>query len=722
MFYVLRIIFSWVSSYSYDFHRQWCSFKDTLPSFDSASALYPVFLPVIVAVLLLSSFEEPFIANCVLGLSAFPVHLMPLILFQSSFLVPFSYNHEMGHWLLSVIPLIVLQHLESGITSYSFVAAPPFSMDARSQIENLALLYPLHQSLLSILHHLTSSSLLQAERQLLSISLINLYIFSEIPPTIILKAVIWINGLGLLLTCRPVIKMSLFSSRIPKWRFYQKHYEVRDSRGLFSSIKELFQRTAGHEKRKSSITYYTKSDADEDEEYNYSDQVDQRSGKLRTVGNGDYMLPYTDAKSAADSVNILGYHVPFEADDAEVSSSSKQCHDKRSSSNDRSEWRILLKIFKLNKVLHAIYVYIMLVVIILWPFRSYISRQALDGHEAIGWIIGYLFGDIHFLRDWIEYSLNSWIPVSMASFATSLLPGLEQFRSNNLIRPGNLRLLFICYWLIILTFGLRLVLKLPSTVAVDTRRKVFHGMMVLILVPTAPFDPAFISLALSVVLALFLLLELLRVSGLPPLSKPLTAFLAPYVDGRDVAGPIVISHIFLLLGCSIPVWLSLAGTATPLPSHTASTIAGGEPPADPLCQGWNLGPCFSAKDTGTDMLSGVVCVGLGDAAASLIGRRYGRTKWPWSGGSKSLEGSAAFATALFTGLLFVKIWLYALSWGIQFEGERLSWLWLRLTIVVIAKMMATSCIASLLEAVLTGGNDNIVVPVVLWATFRGFGL
>ena len=45
------------------------------------------------------------------------------------------------------------------------------------------------------------------------------------------------------------------------------------------------------------------------------------------------------------------------------------------------------------------------------------------------------------------------------------------------------------------------------------------------------------------------------------------------------------------------------------------------------------------------MVAGVVCVGMGDAAASLIGRRYGKHKWIWVGG-KSIEGSVAFAVAV----------------------------------------------------------------------------
>jgi len=49
------------------------------------------------------------------------------------------------------------------------------------------------------------------------------------------------------------------------------------------------------------------------------------------------------------------------------------------------------------------------------------------------------------------------------------------------------------------------------------------------------------------------------------------------------------------------------------------------------------------------MVSGVICVGMGDVAASLIGRRYGGTKWIWGGG-KVLK-ARAFATAVGLALI-----------------------------------------------------------------------
>jgi len=110
----------------------------------------------------------------------------------------------------------------------------------------------------------------------------------------------------------------------------------------------------------------------------------------------------------------------------------------------------------------------------------------------------------------------------------------------------------------------------------------------------------------------------------------LAYFLTPYVDGRDLN--------FLLIGCAIPLWLSL--------SYLLRTGSG-------YLSGWEV------PRREVSMVSGVICVGMGDVAASLIGRRYGRHKWIWGGG-KSIEGSAAFATAVGLVLILAKSW----NWGL----------------------------------------------------------
>jgi dolichol kinase len=217
--------------------------------------------------------------------------------------------------------------------------------------------------------------------------------------------------------------------------------------------------------------------------------------------------------------------------------------------------------------------------------------------------------------------------------------------------------------------------------------------MVVMFLPATYVDPSFAALALAIVLASFLLLDLLRASQLPPLSKPLAYFLAPYVDGRDLRGPVVVSHIFLLIGCAIPLWLSLGSLPRTGYGHL---------------QGWGV----PTREVG--MVSGVVCVGLGDAAASLIGRRYGHRKWLWGGG-KSLEGSAAFVAAVFLGLMVAHTWLHIGGWTAT-SGHLDTWQ------TTIQKTGGCAVVASLTEAVLTGGNDNVIVPVVLWTCVKSLGV
>lgn len=118
------------------------------------------------------------------------------------------------------------------------------------------------------------------------------------------------------------------------------------------------------------------------------------------------------------------------------------------------------------------------------------------------------------------------------------------------------------------------------------------------------------------------------------------------------------------------------------------------------------------------MVSGVVCVGMGDAAASLIGRRFGRNKWPWIGG-KSLEGSAAFVVAVTIGLMTAKTWLRIGGWK---EVTHCPDHDLRTWAVDVGKAMLAGSGASFMEAVLTGANDNVVVPVALWLLVRGLDI
>ena len=681
-------------------------------SFDPARLIYPTFLPVLVSLSILPGLPGPLLANLVLSLASLPVAAIPQSWSGDGFAL---------HWLLSSLPLLFAK--ESNVTIKSSGGSNLSPDDVRPrllQAESAILLFPLHQALLPLLRHLTTTSLLPAELQLLSIALINSLMFSYSPQAVILATLLWVGGLAIYAFLGDAIRVGVALARIPRWRFRRAARTVQRRQNFIDVLKTGFSRSkriTGHQ-----TVPTTDSDADDDEtrKRRPSLRIDTFKAELLSSLRSTF-LPSDDAeiKSAIESSkpslpNLANgnsarkrrYTLPnLESSEKRRPSTDTVKRRKKISraSIPRSFLALTPEQAILRKWLYASYVYTGILLLILLPIRWSISRFALNDSEPVGWAIGYLFGNIQPIRFQVfDWGLNNWIPLPPLPEPDVLADrqdlGRAEFYRSIILGEANTRLLICAYCLAVLAAGLAAVLLL-TIVEVDTRRKVFHGTMVAMLLPTIFIDPCFISLALALVLAVFLILDLIRASQLPPLSKPIASFLTPYVDGRDLRGPVIVSHIFLLVGCAVPLWLSLA----------SETVGGGPP-----WRGWTL------RQRDVSMLSGVVCVGMGDAAASLIGRRYGRRKWPWAGG-KSLEGSAAFVVAVTLGLCAAKLWLWAGQWRQrQAAGPDESMAFKAL--MSLGKAGVAACVASLTEAVLTGGNDNVLVPIVLWLVVRAVGL
>jgi len=585
------------------------------------------------------------------------------------------------------------------------------------------LVYPLHQTLCAILHHLTTTSLLPAELQLLSVSLTDLLLLSTSPQAVILKAALWGAGVGILVTCSSVFRWGIALARVPKWRFRRAPQGLGKQSLLWSLPGLLALRRVQQE-----LLGPTLDDSSQEEDHS-SDEGEGRRASLDSAPaeglirvstapedhnataaghdlsllvNGAGHLRFPSADGVADSPPRRHTLADLTKDEMRSKTHTPSGRRKRAASSSvRAFFSLTYAQALLRRWLYAGYVYLCVLTIIFLGVREYVGRHALHGAEPVGWALGYLFGDLPWFRlQVVKANLERWVclpPLGTGVHEACGLGWVEHLRHESL-GAANTRLVLSAYWLGVVLFGLAVVSQLSPVYEVDTRRKVFHFMMVAMFLPATFVDPAYAALALSLILALFLLLDLLRASQLPPLSKPIAAFLTPYVDGRDLRGPVVISHIFLLIGCAIPLWLSLA----------ALPRAG-----DGFLQGWEV----PARDV--SMVSGVVCVGLGDAAASLIGRRWGVRKWRWGGG-KSLEGSAAFALAVFAGLMAAALWLRVGRWPVAGEptpGLR-AWDMGRST----RNAAVCGTLASLTEAVLTGGNDNVVVPIMLWTCVKGLGM
>jgi len=124
-------------------------------------------------------------------------------------------------------------------------------------------------------------------------------------------------------------------------------------------------------------------------------------------------------------------------------------------------------------------------------------------------------------------------------------------------------------------------------------------------------NPNFTAFAFIGALVLFVLVEAIRLARLYPVYTDLSNFLNRYLDSRE-DGPLIVSHIYLLLGCAAPVILSRM-PVLPEGYETAGRIG--------------------------LSLSGMISLGIGDSFASIVGISFGRRLFPpIPGTKKSFEG------------------------------------------------------------------------------------
>ena len=657
---------------------------DLLGRIDPAPVLYPTLLPILITLSLGVVSSEAILLNMVLGLSAIPRRLVSL---------KAASGYHMVHWLLAMTPVLLYESFAQNEHRTGTWSLALHSLDEQQKSTiDVSLLFPLHQALLSPIRYLTNSSLLSSEQQLLSVGLISLLVLVNPPQLQILKYLLWLGGFGLLVLCKPILKRNVALERIPTWRFRRAGTIVRASQTFLSTLTEgLRAERAPNNVLGSDV---------EDDQPTQNGHTAESTKKLERHGPR-LEIPDTPASPV---------HAP------ESPSTRARGHKRKPSSTIQSYLSLTPGQVTRRKWLYSLYTYIVIIALIFGPVRSTIRDNVFNGTDPFYWAVGYLLGDLRFIRSYISSSsFSDLIPLPPTSTVNT--PLLHQ-------TSPSTRLYLFAYFAAVLAIGVSTVIVVPLQ-HVDTRRKIFHFTMVALLFPTSYVDPAFVALGLMLVLAVFLLLEVLRAGQVRPLAKPLARFLEPYVDGRDLRGPMVVSHVFLLVGCAVPFWLSLAALPSTQVAQQAKPAestwswltqpSSSLPPApslqDPF-SGWS----FAQRDV--SILSGVICVGMGDAAASLIGRSIGQHKWPWPGG-KSLEGSAAFALAVTFGLIVAKAYLIWGSWEDVYPFVNGAWTeWLAWT----TKAGIAASAASITEAVLTGCNDNVVVPVVLWLWVRALQL
>ncbi|SCU97419.1 LAMI_0F10000g1_1 [Lachancea mirantina] len=220
------------------------------------------------------------------------------------------------------------------------------------------------------------------------------------------------------------------------------------------------------------------------------------------------------------------------------------------------------------------------------------------------------------------------------------------------ISSSESRTKILGFWLLCLLILIPNIMVFKSNMSLNTSRKVWHFIVMALIIGPLQIDPQFVKIATSGTVVLFLIVEYIRYLKLVPAGEYLDEKLRSFADFRDERGPIIISYIYLIVGVATPLLIN-------------------------------------------GSLVGVVSLGVGDSLASIVGHKWGRIKWP--GTNKTVEGTCAFiiATAACNLILQSQI------------GEFPD--------IGVANVILTAVLSGILEgnSVL---NDNILIPAFMLIT------
>ena len=228
-------------------------------------------------------------------------------------------------------------------------------------------------------------------------------------------------------------------------------------------------------------------------------------------------------------------------------------------------------------------------------------------------------------------------------------------------------------------------------------RKYFHFVAVVLFLPPTFYAPEMMVLSYAIAAALLILVESMRgalswegrggsetrgdgsyVKTKEASSLTTNQFFETFFDEKDlcaVEGSFVVTHLALILGCAMPLWMYQVMIYGP-----AST---------------SMTKQDSNKD-GIDCLVpflGIIVLGIGDAAGALCGSMFGKIQWPTS--KRTVEGSIAMLSSMVVSDVLIRE-MFGFVWNMHVVCEGALYYYLPLTV---------------LEAV-TLQIDNLCLPLV----------
>ena len=226
-----------------------------------------------------------------------------------------------------------------------------------------------------------------------------------------------------------------------------------------------------------------------------------------------------------------------------------------------------------------------------------------------------------------------------------------------ILSSTHVQLLFF-FWIFCTLFAILLVLK-QSQKATTTIRKYFHAIVVMVFTSGIFIDVHFLYLSSIVGFCLMTLLEHMRFRRIEPISSILRNAFQLFQDEKD-SGELILTNIYLLAGVALPLWLS---------------------------------PDLNLENPLT-LLSGVMCIGIGDSFASIIGSKFGKVKI--FNTEKTLEGLLA---SVLSQIAFIQLLQTATL--------------VQMNALIVIPIVITSIIEAFTTQV-----DNVALPFVMYILMR----
>jgi dolichol kinase len=171
------------------------------------------------------------------------------------------------------------------------------------------------------------------------------------------------------------------------------------------------------------------------------------------------------------------------------------------------------------------------------------------------------------------------------------------------------RAVWLMYWLVVVVVAIVQAPQQQQQCSVVSSRKWFHLVAIILFLPVTLEAPQLMSLSYAIALCVLMVMESMKCY----LPTSMQQYYQRFLDTqKEQDEQVVISHIFLLLGCAMPLWITECTTTTSQSSQSQTIL-----------------PVF-----------GILVLGVGDSLAAVVGSsQWGRQPWWFS--RKTIEGSTA---------------------------------------------------------------------------------